>query len=276
MVKERFSNITLIFLTFIYIALIVMVSLLPQAAESGQLDSFEDSVKNESYKGQQQENHTRQDNCAEGHAPDCSFGDDLFDIFFNIIIVGGDYSFRRAASASSTEYQDEQNTGYRVSPRKPGEALIPLFRFDGTYQPYKSDVSAQDYRLEVGYGPFAVSINKTSYSERNPRDSLSLSRAYGAYRMSYGPRLEVDFGVGTLKVEGNERKSYAFLTLPILYYPTDSFGFEVRPSWAANISDYDFSAFVSQGYCSLKFGYRIVKTNSQSLDGPYIGLSVRY
>jgi hypothetical protein len=208
-----------------------------------------------------------------GHS---SGGDDFFflwmfqELFLNGIVVGG------AGSMTRLEEEGGYLEDLEIPPRQPGEALIPFVRLDATYQAVESDVAAADYSTDLGYGAFAVRFNQTRYWEQHPSDELDLYRIYGLYRMSFGSQFEIDMGFGTMIVDGTNRTDRFSFTLPILYHPHPSFGIECRPAWSDDIMETALGVLVGARFVSIKAGYRWLRSSEQSLNGPYIGLSLRY
>ncbi|MBN1671636.1 MAG: hypothetical protein JXR37_11410 [Kiritimatiellae bacterium] len=167
-----------------------------------------------------------------------------------------------------------------ITPRAPGEALIPFVRMDVNYHPIGRDLTAWDYRGEAGWGPIAFSARLTQYDEEAPHDELDMLQLYGLYRMSFGRYVEVDLGFGTLALHGNgHRDGFAF-TMPVLVHPWDWLGVECRPVWCTidqnRIHDNDLAVLVGGPYASLRLGYRWVYTRDTSLDGPHVGVSLRW
>ena len=170
--------------------------------------------------------------------------------------------------------------GDTIRPRKTGEALIPFFRFDFAYQDVEYDVSAWDYRFEGGYGPISAQFRWTSYDEKDPVDNLEVSEYHLMYRMSFSSQMEVDIGIGGMTVRGENENHGFSIAIPVLYHPSDYFGFEFRPVWSSvnetDIQDFDFSVLIGWRYVSFKAGYRWVRSPNVSLDGPQIGAAIRW
>ncbi len=177
-------------------------------------------------------------------------------------------------------YNCGRRSWQEVRRREPGEFLIPFIRFDYAYQDVESDVHASDYRLEVGYGPFGIAARKTHYVEDAPEDELDINQIYLLYRMSLLESIQIDLGIGGFELDGNDSNSSTSFTAPVLLQPFDFLGFELRPhvtSINGNVIwDTDLGVLCGRQYVSLRAGFRWLRTNGQSLDGPYIGLSVRY
>jgi len=98
--------------------------------------------------------------------------------------------------------------------------------------------------------------------------------------MALSNELEIQLGLGQFSLEGDTKHSNTSFTLPILYHPTNWLGFEFRPAWTTingnSIADYDVSIITGWDYVSLKLGYRAIQSPNETLDGPYIGLSIRF
>lgn len=193
---------------------------------------------------------------------------------FSGMAVAGSLSMSRIdTSTPSSEAK-------KVPTRLSGEALIPFFRFDLSYQDVKPDVSAWDYRIEAGYGSVGFQARRSVYTERNPRDTLETRQYHALYRMSLDKTLEIDGGLGVLEVRGQEDNTGLSITVPVLYHPSEHYGLELRPAWSSinanTISDIDLALVLGLRYASLRVGYRLVRSRDVSLDGPYTGVALRW
>jgi hypothetical protein len=170
--------------------------------------------------------------------------------------------------------------GKGVRPRREGEALIPVLRLDVTYQHAESDITAWDYRFEAGYGPLGFQMRRTVYDEKVPAASLEVIEYHALYRMSAGSKLEVDLGAGAMILNGFQDNNGYSVTVPILYHPTNFYGFEFRPVWSSinenDIQDFDLAVLFGWRYASIKAGYRWLRSPHQSLDGPEFGIALRW
>ena len=164
---------------------------------------------------------------------------------------------------------------FEIAPRRRGEPLIPLARVDLSYQAVEADVQAIHLQTELGYGPLGVHVDATRYREREPDDTLTLIRSLALYRMSLGGRVELDLGLGALTLPGDTTTTRALGSLPLRIHPSQHWGLELRPSWAERVNDYDLALMLNRDFASLKLGYRWTHSPSESLDGPYVGLSFR-
>jgi hypothetical protein len=194
------------------------------------------------------------------------FGEVFSEIIGATLAEGGAISLARVSGGA-----DDGD----VRLREIGEPELPFARMDVVYQSIESDVEAVDARVELGYGPIGVHGNLTRYREREPHDNLSILRVYGAYRMSFGSYAEMDLGIGALTMMGDPAPTKLLLSVPFLFHPSEYVGIEFRPAWADRVSDYDLAALLSVKCVSLKLGYRWVCSPQESLNGPYVGVSIR-
>ena len=232
--------------------------------QAGKLDSFEKSAAQE---------RERDDSRGERRSDSCIadiLGDIIVDILGHGMLYGGATSWARVTPSSRDCPTAE------LTARDLGDPQIPFMRLDFGFQDVESDIDAYDYRVECGYGPLGLHFDQTHYRETSTSDELDLIRLYGLYRMSFGARVQIDLGLGALTIDGDDRDSRFSFTMPILIYPSDHVGIEVRPAWAGNITDYDVGLLATWRYSSIKVGYRWVKSPEESLDGPYVGLSVHF
>jgi hypothetical protein len=173
-----------------------------------------------------------------------------------------------------------QLTEFGCELRKPGDPLLPFVRFDASYLTIEPDVDAFDYRIQIGYGTFALELNQTRYEEKEPPDQLDFYRLYGLFRLSYSNKVEVDLGVGSIILEGDERHSGLSTTTPIIIHPCDWFIVEFRPMWSningSAIDEYELGFLFNYDFMAIKAGYRWTRSPQESLNGPFIGASIRY
>lgn len=264
-------------------AVVVLVSFcfLSTQVLAGKLESFENSVEKpvSSYEELEKSDSLDDDDrfCEKDVNGECVDNDSLIAIPFYIMLYGGLYSFVRVfpdAGSEPSGYNADVNSQF--TPRKAGEKLIPFLRIGTMYQTIDPGVELYDIKLEAGVGPLSLNYNKSLYEEQQPLDGLDLTRIYGSYRMSFGDHVQIDFGLGALTLEGNERKSYFYSTVPILIHPTEHLGFEYKFGLAANIVEHDISVLGKFRFTSLALGYKWLTANNESLSGPYAEWSVYY
>ncbi len=201
------------------------------------------------------------------------------------VLYGGAASWARVTQKPAPERREgEDGTRDReaidVGPRRPGEALIPFARLDMGYQFLESDVSALDIRAEAGYAMAAVQVRRTDYREKEPKDDLATTAIHALYRMSFGNSFGMDIGLGALVLQREGSRSGFSFTLPFLIHPSDHFGIELRPAWSdlggSTIQDYDVAIVGGWRHVSARAGYRWVRAGFAHLDGPEVGVSVRW
>jgi hypothetical protein len=254
---------------------ILAAFILLHPAYAGILDDFENDATKQRPPAAHDHRHASRHH---GHGFWDAFWEGLFhDIFRQMavgVVVGGPLSWERVQPRESA------NLSPGLMPRQHGEALISFARIDVAYQFVESDVDALDYRAEFGYGPFAIQTRYTCHQEKEPPDELDVSQLHFLYRMSFGNTLEMDMGVGRMTLTGNDRNSGFSFTMPILYHPKESAGVEFRPTWGwirgNTIGDYDLSVLIGRRHGSLRVGYRWFAGPEESLNGPHVGLSLRY
>jgi hypothetical protein len=161
-----------------------------------------------------------------------------------------------------------------------GSPLMPYARIDASYQHLSSNLKAQDYFAEFGYKPVAVSGRFTRYMESDPDDTMDAAEIFLLYRMKFKDMVEIDLGVGDMIIKGEATHSGMSLTAPVRFKPVDYAWLEFRPAIAdinGNfMQDYDLSAHVGWRYASVKAGYRWFMSPDETLDGPYLGISLYY
>ena len=187
---------------------------------------------------------------------------------------GGELSWALASG------EEETPEGLPLAPRKPGKVLIPFLSVGFNYQDVESDVHALDYHLEGGYGPVSVHFNLSHFKEDEPNDTLDLYRIHALYRMLLSRDFEWDIGFGALTIDGTDENTGFSFTSPLIFRPEGLLALEFRPAWAdvngTSIADYDVSLLFGPRYTFLRAGYRWVESDTESLNGPYGGISLRY
>lgn len=260
------------------VVLALCLSVLVSDASGGKLRRFEEDATRHRPRGDRRSD--RPDPSFDSEYPyayydDHSISDFVFnDLLYMSLVHPGRASWARI-SGDSARLDDLD-----VEPREPGDPLIPFVRFDAAYQDVQSDVEAFDYRVQVGYGPLALELNQTRYWEQAPPDSLDIYRVYGLYRLSIGNVLEVDTGLGAIIIDGAETNTGLSATTPILLHPVDWLVAEFRPMWSdihgSVTQEYEVALLLNYGYVALRGGYRWTTSPLESLDGPFVGFSVRY
>jgi hypothetical protein len=189
----------------------------------------------------------------------------------DLISDGGARSWRRVTSDPGVE---------GTLTRKPGEGVIAYARLDVSLLRVSSRISGDDTRAELGFGPIGIAGRTTRYREEDPKAELDVNQYHLLYRMSAGDRLEITVGYGRLRLEGLSSTAGDSRTASILFYPTRHVGFEYRPSLATvngnRITDHELAVSFGDLFWAARIGYRRLESPSERLDGPFIGLSIRY
>jgi hypothetical protein len=247
----------------------LVTALPPLPARAGALGDFEKSLDDDRDKKEDEKKDHRKK--YRDYDDESGFMGELLAIVF---VYGGRQSWERVHPSADPE-------ALYLTSRRPGEALIPYFRFDTAVQiGANDDVTALDGRMEAGYGPTGMQVRVTDYRERDPDDDLQLVEVHGLYRMSIGNVAELDFGLGVLFVEGENRHTGVSLTLPFLIHPTPFFGLEFRPTWSRiydhPVGDYDIGIVAGPRFFSFRAGYRWLATEEEVIDGPYLGFTLTF
>lgn len=200
----------------------------------------------------------------------------LVEIMIGALTYPGLYSFERVAT-SGIDDQREENL---VTPRAVGEGVIPFARLDISYNQVSSSILALHSRAEVGYGPFGFEMRQASYSESAPDASLDVEQYHLLYRMSFGDHVELDLGLGEYTISGVAVNSGKSSTAHLLIHPNEKLGIEVRPSWATingnGIRDHEYAISYGERFWAVCMGYRLLEGPTTNLNGPFIGVSLRY
>ncbi len=160
--------------------------------------------------------------------------------------------------------------------RNDGDILIPYVRYDFFRQSVATNVSANDHRLEAGYGSYAVMLEHYVFREQIPNATLSIDRQMLLLRMSSDRNLEIDIGLGQTVISGAQRTTLGSISLPIKVALNDNVALEFRPTKADTMDDYEAALHWGGQYGSLKIGYRTLVGRGASLSGPFAGFAVYY
>jgi len=212
-----------------------------------------------------------EDSVSDSFTKDITEG--VLEIAYYAVTTPGIYSWDRVQQSFSSS---EEPT---ATPRELGDRVIPFLRVDAYYNRVDSDIYAYSERVEVGYGPFAFQARAAQYRESNPSASLDIKQHHWLYRMSLGDSVELDLGLGGYEISGDSTNSGGSSTIHLLVYPTEHLGIELRPSWATingnEISDHELDITYGDRYWSALVGYHWLEVPGSSLNGPFIGFSLR-
>jgi len=110
---------------------------------------------------------------------------------------------------------------------------------------------------------------------RDRREESAPSRTKDHDHHSY-----LDDDLGSLTVDGNDRDSGFSFALPVSVYAHEYIGVEFHPAWASingtTVRRYELGVYLAHEYVALKGGYRWMQSPNESLDGPFVGISLRY
>ncbi len=252
-----------------------IVAALTGPAAAGKLSDFEKSVDDggKSERVRTDSGRERAPRSRDDYSPDFGdlLGDELVEFLCGAVIGGIVYG--GTASMERVRGGDSQ-----FDARQSGEALIPHLALDVNYLAIEGDVTAWDFRGEAGFGAIACAARRTRYEEGQER--LDTTELLGLYRMSAGAFLEVDIGCGALRVSGEEIETGFAFTLPVRLHPTDYIGVEYRPLWSSieetRITSHELSLLCGWRYAGLRVGYRWLSTAGETLNGPEVGLALRW
>lgn len=265
----------------VFLLAAALLLILPAPVYSGQLEDFEKDATRPHQKNPRPTTVSTAEKKSSSDELLSDTGDELaaclvegaFRITFAILSEGGSQSWKRIGF-------DEAGTKAGAGSRKQGEALLPSIRLDALFQNVEGDVSATDLRLELGHGPLGAQVRRTVYDEKDPLTSMEVMQYHLLYRMSAGDYWEIDLGFGGITLSGLQNNSGLSVTVPVLFHPSEFFGFEFRPAWSSinenSIQDREFAIVLGARYVSIKAGYRWMRSPHQSLDGPEIGLAMRW
>ena len=178
-------------------------------------------------------------------------------------------------------YSNQRMRRNPVPLRENGDPLVPLVRIDGAWQDVSDEIEARDWYGQLGYGAIGVDYRRTCFDQSHPQKTLRMEWGHILSRLSYGSQVEVDLGMGIYTLTGEEKTSGFSLTSAVLYYPSDHWGLEFRPTVAwinqdTTVNDFDLALHLRHEAVGLKFGYRWTKSTNVTLDGPYAGLVLRW
>lgn len=247
----------------------------------GSLDEFEENAttpkpqKKSSNDASRHHEHKSSNDC--GSLSGCIADDvvegtvnGLIEIAALMIVEGGKHSLNRLSPPPASD----------ITPRMTGDPLIPYARFDTHYLNANNGIRAVDLKLELGYGPAAVEIRRTRFSESYPADELKLAYIHALYRMSLGDKVGFNMGFGRATLEGDNINSGSSFTFPLLIHWSKNLGIETRYTASVingnSLIDKDIALVLTHSATALTLGYRSVSTPGSTIRGPFAGLSVRW
>lgn len=165
--------------------------------------------------------------------------------------------------------------------RRPGDPTLPYLQLNTrALSADRGSAWGSDFRLEGGYGPFAVDCQRSWYQNEADED-LTFSRIFALWRCSPTNYVSVGLGAGGLSLEDqDERHSGAAFEVPVLLN-YKHVGVEFRPVWGTyendrTVQQYDLAFIARVRYVAIEAGYRWLNTGSAALDGPFAGLTLGF
>jgi hypothetical protein len=211
------------------------------------------------------------DSIADSFIEELTWG--VLKLGYYAVATPGVYSWERVTQPA---YPSE---GQSATPRVLGERVIPFVRVDVSYSRIASDIYAFSEHAEIGYGPFGFQARAAQYRETDPDASLNIKQHHWLYRMSLGDKVELDLGLGGYELSGVSTNSGGSSMIRLLIYPTERFGIELHPSWATingnSISDHEMALTYGDRYWSALVGYHWLEGPGSSLNGSFVGFSLR-
>jgi hypothetical protein len=247
------------------------------ALNAGQLDDFETAAT----EGDVEEidvSKCRHRHCHDEHHNDENYLDDsssgrfITDIISTIITESSKATLARVQSTADPVYED-------IPLRIPGSPDLPMLRLDLNRQHIDQNLSGSDFSIEGGFGPLALQYRETNFVE-DSATNLRMSYLHGLFRMSVSPQFEMDLGLGEVTLTGKDQHSGMSFTIPISFYTVSKLQIRFTPTWSNigsnEIRDYDASVAVIRKYFSVRLGYRKLQALHETLQGPYVGVSLHY
>ena len=248
-------------------ALVAILLLHAVGVRAGELGDFEKGL--ESHHDDDVSSQRRSYEDSDSDTADCStFFECLFaSSWWMWLVVPG----AMVAAAPLTLYQAEH--------REAGDPALPFVRVDDTYQRLiHGNVNGYSARAEAGFGPAAVVFEWLRYWEHGPTDRMDAWSAAALYRVSTDPRYSLGVSAGYRRFD-RERDHEGFeLGTPLALYAWDPVGFEFEPRWswfAGNVvQDYRGGIALHLPFVTVRPGYRLLRVDRLTLDGPEIDVAL--
>ena len=256
---------------------VLMSAMLASGADAGQLSQFEAAATRwpaaDAPSKHRCDESERNRSCLGGVLDDL-VGSCIGNVFLPLMTEAIEETTDRMAVNRKPETDAED--GFRYI----GDPDLPFIRTDFQYQHVDSQLYGLDGRIEAGYGSWGLQFRHTHYEERKPDDSLGLTGIHGLFRVSWSEKLELGLGLGGILLDGDGEKGGFSATFPVNLYPHRRFSLRFAPAFSHingnPLSDYDLSVGVVCQCFSLRSGYRWLTADSETINGPYIGVSIHY
>jgi hypothetical protein len=195
--------------------------------------------------------------------------DSTIDIMANLIAEGGEASISRVEDGH--RYQG-------IKKRRTGEPLLPFVKLNLSTQYISEWIGATDLRFEVGKGPLAFEARMTRYRDESIDEKLDYDQIQALYRMSVGHKYGINLGLGYGRMQGGNEYDGLILSMPLLYYNGNRFGYEFRPvifnAGESTVSELDISVLYAYKKMAFRLGYRTLDSPNETIDGMYMGLDL--
>lgn len=252
-------------------AAIVFGILLALNVNAGTLGEFEGDVSNPP---SSEEKDSDKDSARRGRSSSSS--DDVgwlyyvFKAYWDALVFGTGNSFKRMNSDLQHDY---------LQPRRIGEAILPLIRYDSYYSHLNANQSSYDQRLEIGWGAFAYEYRDSKYRQIVPLESLNLVQNNFLIRLTVTDGIGANIGWGDSTLIGTGI-NYGRNSIIHAFIHGHRWGLEYRIvntyfDSGATMEDVDWMLMRHMGQASMTVGYRRLAAPTQTLSGFYIGFSLR-
>lgn len=239
---------------------------LSMPASAGKLDDFEQATKKKKSRASANTVYDDKDS-RDGFFAEF-FSDIFSDLLRAVLYEGG---------RNSQEYAAFQMNALNGGSRS-GNALLPFVRFDGDYVDVESDVASRHYALAAGYGAWAVTLEQHELWEDDPDDILRFQTVMGLYRMSFGRSFALGLGLGQTRISGDDDDRGFAMSISMMGRINHQLQWEFTPAWHHHFAqtrealDLGLLWHTNQAL-GLKLGYRSQQVQSESLRGPYLGIT---
>lgn len=161
-----------------------------------------------------------------------------------------------------------------------GGFILPLLRLDYDQGELESSITAKDYQIEAGLGPFAVMHKESTLMEDGSHDELRSRQTFFLYRLGMSKNAEVDFGLGDYTLSGNTKNNESAYSLGLKLHLDNGFGVEYRPMRVngndIKLTEHELTIHYGQQYGAVKAGYHWMLSDHESLKGPFLGLTFAF
>lgn len=251
------------------------VLLVGQPAWAGKLSQLEEDLEKPS---SEQENG-RESPCEQCDGDTNCDEDDhsgeslLAEVILLALASGGVASVERVSETTPRE-----GSLLQLRRRRAGEALLPAMRLDATGAWLLRDIGALHLRGELGWGPVAITANWTRMHEEG--DRLDILNEHLVYRMALWSFGELDLALGAGQSAGAKTTWGFSLGIPIRIHPSQHFGVEFTPTWTvfrgSLLQDYHLALVGGTGFVSATVGFRMLRSDNVKMQGPTVGVALRY